>query len=224
MRWGSGAVLGAAILVLGVVGTATAHGFGHHGGWAGGWGGGWWSGYTFVPYNEIVAQQYQDNRWLQAYGARQAWDAQQRTSDILVAQSLARNQTQAAQSYEPQLWWRDHVERQDALEFRAAQLRAAANPAGDESSPVIRWPSFLQQPQFAAARANLEAPFRRVQAGGRPVQPIEYRAMVDDIQRLKQQLEREGTNLEPHERAALQSFLDQMATEATAHATPPGPE
>lgn len=218
-KWAAWAV---AMLVVGLVAPVAArqggHSGGHHGGHHSGWGGdGGWSGYSFTPYNEIIAPLYSDNRWLQAYGAQQAWAAQQRTSDILVGQSLARNQAQASQQYASQLWWRDHLERQLDRQNAQRASEAEADSASEPDFPsVIQWPSFLQLPQFTAGRANLEAPFRRVQAGGRPVLPIEYQAMVLDAQALKQQVEGSGTSLEPHEREAIVAFLDQLIAEATA--------
>jgi hypothetical protein len=95
----------------------------------------------------------------------------------------------------------------------AAQSTSGTAPAG-KSSEVIRWPTILKDPRFAAEREQIEAPFRRGLSGGPHPTAADYRALITTSEAMKVKLRAMAPELIASEYLAVDSFLDQMEGEA----------
>jgi hypothetical protein len=165
--------------------------------------------------------------------AYQAWRQQAASSQMSGMESGIRNAMNAGdQQYAQNLydrqqagrdWW-FQVEQQQLAERQAQASRYAAMSAGFESAPaanapkantdIIKWPPLLQAPQFAAQRAQIEAPYRRNSKGLSTPTADDYQNMIKAAERMKAILKGMTANITAEEYFDCEPFLDQLAAEA----------
>ncbi len=75
---------------------------------------------------------------------------------------------------------------------------------------IIQWPTMLQEPCFASARAQIEAPYRR-----KPPTPDEadYRDMGAAVEDMKTASLAAKRRREPHQYKAAKAFVTQLGGE-----------
>jgi hypothetical protein len=174
-----------------------------------------------------------DNAARNASQSYQAWRQQATSSQMSGMESSIRNTMNAGdQQYAQSLynrqqagrdWW-FQVEQQQAAQRQAQASRYAAMPTGFESAPassapkvatdIIQWPLLLQAPQFAAQRAQIEAPYRRSSKGLSRPTAEDYQAMVKIAERMKETLKGMTANITAQEYFDTEAYLDQLAAEA----------
>jgi hypothetical protein len=198
--------------------------------------GGAWGGYPAGQYNttrEIAAQSRQVG---QAAAIGQNLVVQSGIRNTLLTQ--AQQQTNAIQSQQQanQDWW-FQVQQQQMAEQRARGPSApapvgggyAADPAAvgyglpvarpPVAADIIQWPPVLQEPTFAALRAEIEAPYRRSPPAVSAPTADDYRNMVKTVQEMKAVLEwrlGQGSGLLTQDYDQAKAFLDKMGQEALA--------
>jgi hypothetical protein len=161
--------------------------------------------------------------------------------NTLSSQADARTQNILSQRQSNRDWW-----------FQVQQQQAAARPAYGASSPalaacgfgaepavgrftvvgadseaamdIIKWPSTLQEREFASRRALIEAPYRKSPPGLSTPTAEDYRDMVKNVDEMKAILEwrltvKSGLDTESYDQA--KAFLDKLGQEASERSVKP---
>ena len=146
--------------------------------------------------------------------------AQSQTNAIL-------GQQQANQDW----WFQQQAQQMAQRRTREYASGAPAVPAGFAPSggpppvamDIIKWPTVLQEPCFAAERAQIEAPYRRTPPKLSVPTAADYRTMVGTVEDMKAVLEwllKEG--VETADYNAAKTFLNQLGEEVVARAQAAG--
>jgi hypothetical protein len=198
--------------------------------------GGAWGGYPNSQYNttrEIAAQNQQlgQEAAMQQNAAMQSGIRTTLSSQAQSRTDAIQNQRQANKD-----WWFQVQQQQTAQR----QARGSGPPAavgggfGGESAAggfaladarpavamdVIQWPTALQEPAFAAQRAEIEAPYRRSPPDLSAPTADDYRSMVKNVQEMKAVLEwrlGQPSGLLTQDYDQANAFLNRMGQEALA--------
>jgi len=204
--------------------------------WSGSYGypygyGGWGAG---GQYNTTRNIQAADQMTGQVIAARQSAAMQSNINNMMASQ--AQTQTQAIlgqQAANKNAWFQ--VEQQQAAQRRASSLRmppmvapatsfevssspVAVPPAAKAADDVMQWPTALQDPRFAALRAQIEAPYRRTPGKmSYPTAP-EYLAMLPPIEQMRSVLGQMTAELSARDYLDAEKFLDLIARQAQEQA------
>ena len=95
---------------------------------------------------------------------------------------------------------------------------AVAGPGPEVAMDIIKWPTVLQEHEFASRRALIEAPYRRSPPALSVPTADDYRNMVKDVEEMKAILEWRLTvksGLDTNEYEQAKAFLDKLGQEAS---------
>jgi hypothetical protein len=154
-------------------------------------------------------------------------------------QADARQAAIANQQQQTQDWWFQHQQQQFAQQQMTRQMAAQRQAAQGQaeystadapatgwsglapsrapppaSMDIIQWPTLLQEPCFAAARAKIEAPYRRTPPKLSAPNEEDYQQMaaaVDDMRAILEWRQSEGVNTNQFN--AARNFLIQLGGE-----------
>ncbi len=201
------------------------HGLPGYGGYGDYGGDGAWGLYASAMNNVATRKIAEADRLAgQRAAMQQAAAFQNESRAMLSSQAQARTQSEqgARQSYRD--WWFQVEKQQFAQRPRSGAPTSApvggfeaasfAAPPSAASTSIIKWLPVLCDPQFAADRAVVEAPYRR-QPKADPT-AADYRNMIEAAQRMKATLGRMTAQISAQEYLAAEKFLDQLAAEAAA--------
>ena len=85
------------------------------------------------------------------------------------------------------------------------------------ATDIIPWPPVLQEPEFAAQRTEIEAPYRRAPPALSAPAPADYRNMVETVGEMKAVLEwrlGQGSGLLTQDYEQAKAFLNKLGQEA----------
>jgi hypothetical protein len=205
-----------------------------------------WGGYPYGVYSQYdTLSRLASDRRAQAEARAMAQNqaVQQDIRSLLASGAQARNQTVPGQQ-STRDWWFEH-QVQAAQRSRPPFQPAAAAPGTtpNEFSPsavqppkpdqfgeamtwprivgrsagIIKWPQVLEDPQFAAQRARVEAPYRNRTTAGRPTVK-DYQQMIDAAAQMKTILKGMAPAITPIQYQEAANFLDILAAEAHTRA------
>jgi hypothetical protein len=155
--------------------------------------------------------------------------------DMMSSQADARTQNILSQRQSNRDWW-FQVQQQQAAARPAYQPSSAAlvaagfgagpvdggfavaSPSPEVAMDIIKWPSVLQEKEFASRRAMIEAPYRRSPPASSAPTANDYRDMVKTVDEMKAILEwrltvKSGLETSSYEQA--KAFLDKLSQEAS---------
>ncbi len=126
-------------------------------------------------------------------------------------------------------WW-FQVQQQQVAQRQAAASRYAVPPAGFAAAPagfeaasvpaapkansdIIKWLPLLQAPQFAAQRAQIEAPYRRSSKGLSIPTAEDYRNMLKAVGQMRVTLKGMTNDITAQQYLDADAFLNELARE-----------
>jgi hypothetical protein len=169
----------------------------------------------------------------QQIGAARSLAASTMTRGAMLSDAESRTQAARGQQQSNRDWW-FQTQQQQMEQARAAATRGSPGPmatfepsaytaARPASAPatdsVIRWPAVLSEQPFAAARALVEAPYRR-----NPVTnptTADYENMLKGVSDMKAVLKKVTAEISAQEYLDAESFLDKLAGEVKGRLEPP---
>jgi hypothetical protein len=144
--------------------------------------------------------------------------------NTLSSQAASQTQNILAQQQSNRDWW-FQVQQQQVAQRQAtsaASSRGSAPVVGFESAvpaaapaadtDIIKWLPVLCEPQFAAERAKIEAPYRR-DPKTNPT-PADYQSMIEAAEQMKVILGQMTAEISAQDYINAEKFLDQLAAEA----------
>jgi hypothetical protein len=153
-----------------------------------------------------------------------------------IRNTMAANETQRQDRYMAQQdrrdWWFQVQQQQNAQQQTRRyampampSMPAAPSGGGFESvgvetgapevaTDVIKWLPVLCDPQFAADRAKIEAPYRRSSQGLSRPNADDYRGMIVTTEQMKATLKTMAAEISAQDYLSAEAFLDQLASEA----------
>jgi hypothetical protein len=96
---------------------------------------------------------------------------------------------------------------------------AAVDPVRDSSKPAVEkeimlWPTLLKEQLFDGERADVEAPFRRAYADGKPLTVADYQGIVKSVDSMKTTVKALESQLVETEYNSVQKYLDDLVADA----------
>ncbi|MGA2799053.1 MAG: hypothetical protein ABSE63_15850 [Thermoguttaceae bacterium] len=96
---------------------------------------------------------------------------------------------------------------------------AAVTPVPEPSMPaapreIMRWPTLLKEQRFDGDRTDVEAPFRRASADGKPLTVEDYQGIVKTVENMKATVKDMESQIVDDEYAAVQKYLDDLIADA----------
>jgi hypothetical protein len=177
-----------------------------------------------------AASQARANQAQSAMARTSAW---QNINQSMMQQANMRTQSMAADRQSAKDWWFE-TQTQQAAERRArasyqptnlpslspAATLELANEIARQPDPtpaqkeIMLWPTLLKGSAFDQYRARVEAPFRRSYAEKTPMTADDYRGILQAIDEMKSKLEGMSSQVIESEFAAVNGYLDELATDA----------
>jgi hypothetical protein len=76
------------------------------------------------------------------------------------------------------------------------------------------WPTLLKQQRFEGDRADVEAPFRRAYADGKPLTIEDYQGIIKAVEKMKDTVKGMESQLVETESTAVQKYLDDLIADS----------
>jgi hypothetical protein len=89
-----------------------------------------------------------------------------------------------------------------------------AVPPPTSSRDIMLWPTLLRSDAFAVLRSQVEAPFRRAQADGKPLTADDYQRIIQSLEAMKLTLRAMKSQVLDSEYAVVDGYLDQLLQDA----------
>jgi hypothetical protein len=165
-------------------------------------------------------QSYNENRQMQATSSMAKSQAWQNINRSMQAQAASRPSSvpdsgQAA---------RDWMFQQSASSRPAGRpmtLPAASMASVDkvikereEQKEIMLWPTLLKADRFEGDRKDVEAPFRRAYADGKPLTVADYQGIIKTVDDMKNTVKSMESQLLDTEYDSVQKFLDDLIADA----------
>jgi hypothetical protein len=175
---------------------------------------------------QVIQSRAQDRLAGQQLAAEQNAVVQSGIRNTLSSQAQSRDAAIQAQQQATQDWWFQHQQQQMTQRPPAEYATAAAppqdwgslappSPPPPASMDLIKWPTLLQAPCFAADREKIEAPYRRTPPEKwNTISTDDFRQMaaaVEDMKALLQWRSSQGVDVDAFN--AAKNFLIQMSSE-----------
>jgi hypothetical protein len=196
--------------------SATAQfwpGTGYHGGYG-------WGGYAAGGNMYALRSAAETDRMVgQAAAIRQSNLMQQDIRNTLQSQAQAQSQAALSRQQSNRDWW-FQVQQQQVAQRQTMAPRPSISRASDggfeapqapkAATDIIPWQPILCEPEFAAQRAAIEAPYRR----GAALTEADYQTMIEAAGQMKAILQKMTTQISAQEYLGAEAFIDQLAAEA----------
>ncbi len=96
---------------------------------------------------------------------------------------------------------------------------AAVAPVQESSRPappreIMLWPTLLKEQRFDGDRTDVEAPFRRAYADGKPLTIQDYQGIIKTVENMKATVKGMESQLVEEEYSAVQKYLDDLIADA----------
>jgi hypothetical protein len=90
--------------------------------------------------------------------------------------------------------------------------REASQPAATRE--IMLWPTLLKEQRFNDDRADVEAPFRRAYADGKPLTIADYQGIIKSVEKMKATVKGMESQIVEPEYTAVEKFLDDLIADA----------
>jgi hypothetical protein len=96
---------------------------------------------------------------------------------------------------------------------------ALVTPARETSKPaapreIMLWPTILKDQRFNEDRADVEAPFRRAYADGKPLTIDDYQGIIQAVEKMKATIKGIESQIVEPEYTAVEKYLDDLIADA----------
>jgi hypothetical protein len=95
---------------------------------------------------------------------------------------------------------------------RATSPRQTTQPVAQKD--IMIWPTFLKEQRFDGERADVEAPFRRAYADGKPLTIEDYQGVIKSVTQMKTTVKSMESQLLDTEYASVDKYLDDLIADA----------
>ena len=179
--------------------------------------------------NAAYQQAWTQQKQYQGQTVQAQTSAWQNINRMAAQQASMQTQSMQAQRQSSQDWWFQQQSRKLAESKAGASPQPMflpstiyAEPAAPVNNPpsqaaakeIMIWPTLLKSPMFDALRAKIESPFRRAYADKKPLTADDYRGILQAIGEMKTKLESLSSQVVESEYAAVEGYLDDLATDA----------
>jgi hypothetical protein len=79
---------------------------------------------------------------------------------------------------------------------------------------IMLWPTLLKEDRFDGDRTDVEAPFRRSNADGKPLTVEDYKGIIKTVENMKAAVKGMESQIVDEEYAAVQKYLDDLIADA----------
>jgi hypothetical protein len=173
---------------------------------------------------QSAAQQraYSENRQLQMTGSLARSTAWQNVNRSMQAQASSRPESVPDSGQSARDWMFQHSASsrpaRRPMTLPSTELAAVA-PARESSKPaeqkeIMLWPTLLKGDRFEGDRKDVEAPFRRAYADGKPLTVEDYQAVIKAVENMKAAAKGMESQIVADEYAAVQKYLDDLIADA----------
>jgi hypothetical protein len=96
---------------------------------------------------------------------------------------------------------------------------AAVVPTREPTKPaapkeIMLWPTILKEQRFDSDRTDVESPFRRAYADGKPLTVADYQGIIKAVENIKATVKSMESQLVEEEYTAVQKYLDDLIADA----------
>ncbi|MGD0653483.1 MAG: hypothetical protein ABSA16_04010 [Thermoguttaceae bacterium] len=96
---------------------------------------------------------------------------------------------------------------------------AAVVPAQESAKPAVQkeimiWPTLLKDQRFEGDRTDVEVPFRRAYADGKPLMVADYQGIIKAVENMKASVKSMESQLVETEYNSVQKYLDDLIADA----------
>jgi hypothetical protein len=91
-------------------------------------------------------------------------------------------------------------------------VREPDRPAAPKE--IMLWPTLLKEDRFDGDRADVEAPFRRTSADGKPLTIADYKGIIKTVDSMKVTVKGMESQIVEEEYSAVQKYLDDLIADA----------
>jgi hypothetical protein len=175
--------------------------------------------------NAAYMQAHSQESQYQSQVAQSRTSAWQNINQQAAQQANLQTQSMMSQRQSSQDWWYQQQSRQLAESKTRSSYQPMNLPPTDYAEPIspaqkpatpeiMIWPTLLKGSMFDESRAKVEAPFRRAYADKKPLTADDYRGILQAIDAMKVQLKGLASQVVESEYAAVEGYLDELATDA----------
>ncbi len=166
-------------------------------------------------------QAYSANRQMQMQSTMAKSAAWQNINRSMQAEAASRPTTVSDSGQEARDWMFQHASSRPARRpmtlpasnvAAAAQVERTTEPAPQRE--IMLWPTLLKEQRFEGDRADVEAPFHRADADGKPLTIADYQGIIKTVQGMKETVEGMKPQLIEEEYTAVQKYLDDLIADA----------
>jgi hypothetical protein len=93
-----------------------------------------------------------------------------------------------------------------------APTREITKPATPKE--IMLWPTLLKEQRFDSDRTDVEAPFRRAYADGKPLTAADYQGIIKTVENMKATVKNMESQLVETEYSSVQKYLDDLIADA----------
>ena len=165
---------------------------------------------------------YMQDRQLQATSSMAKSQAWQNVNRSMQSEAASRPTTVTSSGQEARDWMFQHEATsrpaRRPMTLPATEL-AAVTPVQDPSRPaapreIMLWPTLLKEQRFDGDRTDVEAPFRRSNADGKPLTVADYQGIIKTVENMKAAVKGMESQIVDEEYAAVQKYLDDLIADA----------
>jgi hypothetical protein len=180
-------------------------------------------GLAVSAYSTAQGQQaYMENRQMQAASTLAKSQAWQNVNRSMQMQAASRPTTVPTAGQEARDWMFQHEASsrpaRRPMTLPASEMAAVAQvqESTRQASPreIMLWPTVLKEDRFDGDRADVEAPFRRAYADGKPLTIADYQSIIKTVENMKATVKTMESQLVEEEYAAVQKYLDDLIADA----------
>ena len=165
---------------------------------------------------------YMQDRQLQATSSMAKSQAWMNVNRSMQAQAASRPATVSDSGQDARDWMFQHEATsrpaRRPMTLPASDMAAVAQVQEPTRSAAPReimlWPTLLKEDRFDGDRTDVEAPFRRTSADGKPLTVEDYQGIIKAVENMKAAVKGMESQLVEEEYAAVQKYLDDLIADA----------
>ncbi|MGA2062382.1 MAG: hypothetical protein ABSG67_18015 [Thermoguttaceae bacterium] len=165
---------------------------------------------------------YMQDRQLQAASSMAKSQAWQNINRSMQSQAASQPTTVTTSGQEARDWMFQHQApsrpARRPMTLPASDM-AAVTPLRESDRPaptreIMLWPTLLKEQRFDGDRADVESPFRRADADGKPLTVDDYKGIIKTVDNMKATVKGMESQIVDEEYAAVQKYLDDLIADA----------
>jgi hypothetical protein len=179
--------------------------------------------YTSAYQSAAQQQAYTENRQMQMEGSLARSSAWMNINQSMQAQAAARSASTPDAGQAARDWMNQNASpgRSSSKpmtlpksDVRVASVQQTPNVRVAEPKEIMLWPTLLKDRRFQEDRADVEAPFRRAAADGKPLTIEDYKGIIKSVDSIKGTVKSMESQIVETEYESVQKYLDDLITDA----------